>query len=216
MEGQTEERFVKDVLAPAYWSKEIFFTPTILITKRVKEGAHFKGGVTTYGKFENDIRRLLAGSRGALVTTLIDYYGLPTDFPGMNDRPLGSPRDRVIHVESAITQDLGSPSNFIPFLLLHEFEAMLFSSIDVLPRVMTQIEHGPAFAAIRSAVPTPEDINEKPENAPSKRIERLFPAYKKTLHGPVAAARIGLEAIKSQCSHFSSWLQQIEQISATH
>ena len=46
VEGQTEERFVKDVLGPAFWDKELFFHPTILVTKRVKDGPNFKGGVT--------------------------------------------------------------------------------------------------------------------------------------------------------------------------
>ena len=44
VEGQTEERFVKDVLGPAFWAKELFFHPTLLVTKRVKDGPNFKGG----------------------------------------------------------------------------------------------------------------------------------------------------------------------------
>lgn len=80
VEGQTEERFVKDVLAPAFWSRGLYLSPTILVTKRVKDGPNFKGGVTRFARFENDLRELLR-SGGAVVTTILDYYRLPADFP---------------------------------------------------------------------------------------------------------------------------------------
>jgi hypothetical protein len=47
-EGQTEERFVKDTLGPAFFAKEVFFSVTILVTKRVKDRSNFKGGVTSF------------------------------------------------------------------------------------------------------------------------------------------------------------------------
>ena len=211
VEGQTEERFVKDVLAPSFYNQQLFFIPTILVTKRVKDGANFKGGVTNFAKFENDVRRLLNGAGDALVTTLLDYYRLPADFPGMNSRPpQGTPLQRVTHVESAIAKHLGSPPNFLPFLALHEFEAWLFSSAEELPRALYEPGKQAEFAAIRASVTTPEEINERPEFAPSKRIQAMFPAYKKTLHGPTTAARIGLGKIRAECPHFNDWLARLE------
>jgi len=214
VEGQTEERFVKDVLAPAFLNRGLYFFPTILVTKRVKGGSNFKGGVTTFGKFRNDTQRLLNSAGDALVTTVLDYYGLPTDFPGMNTRPSGPPIARVTHIEQAILLHFGSPTNFLPFLALHEFEAWLFSSPDVMPRVMTENHKQPQFSAIRTNVSTPEDINERPEFAPSKQIESLFPAYKKTLHGPMAAGRIGLDQIRVECPHFATWIDHLETFAA--
>ena len=38
VEGQTEERLVKDLLAPELWLREIYVAPTIVETKRVKDG----------------------------------------------------------------------------------------------------------------------------------------------------------------------------------
>ena len=187
VEGQTEERFVKDVLAPHFFDRQLFFFPTILVTKRVKDGPNFKGGVTNFAKFQNDAQRLLNGSGDALVTMLLDYYRLPTDFPGMESRPMnGTALQRVTHVEMAIAQHFGSLPNLLPFLVLHEFEA------------------------IRASVATPEEINERPEHAPSKRIEAMFPAYKKTLHGPTTAGRIGLERIRAECPHFNNWMNSLE------
>jgi hypothetical protein len=215
VEGQTEERFVKDILGPAFWEKELFFHATILVTKRVKAGPNFKGGVTNFARFQNDTRRLLASAGGALVTTMLDYYALPSTFPGMKTRPKGTAVQRVIYVERAIAEHFGSPRNFMPFLALHEFEAWLFSSPDELPRVMTDSRKQPQFAAICDSVATPEEINERPKFAPSKRIEALFPAYKKTLHGPTAAARIGLDRIRARCPHFDGWVRRLEAFAAS-
>jgi hypothetical protein len=215
VEGQTEERFVKDVLGPEFWEKELFFQATILVTKRVKAGPNFKGGVTSFARFQNDTQRLLNSAGGALVTTMLDYYALPLTFPGMKTRPKGPPLRRVIHVERAIAWHFGSPQNFMPFLALHEFEAWLFSSPDELPRVMTESRKQPQFAAICNSVATPEEINERPQFAPSKRIEALFPAYKKTLHGPTTAARIGLDRIRAQCPHFDGWIGRLEAFAAS-
>jgi hypothetical protein len=216
VEGQTEERFVKDVLGPAFWPMNLFLTATILVTKRVKDGPNFKGGVTNFAKFQNDTQRLLNSAGDALVTTMLDYYRLPLDFPGMDSRPAsGTPSQRVSHVETAIVQHFNSPPNFMPFLVLHEFEAWLFSSPIELPRVMTEPRKQPEFAAIRASVTTPEEINERPQFAPSKRIETLFPAYKKTLHGPTTAGRIGLEQIRAECPHFHNWMNRLETFAAS-
>jgi hypothetical protein len=211
VEGQTEERFVKDLLGPAFWEKDLFFEAKILTTKRTKDGTTFKGGVTNFAKFHNDTQRLLNSAGGALVTTMVDYYGLPSDFPGMDSRPpRGTPIQRVTHVENAITRDFGSPTNFLPFLVLHEFEAWLFSSATELPRALSEPQKQKEFEAIRAGVDTPEEINERPEFAPSKRIVNLFPAYRKTLHGPVTAGRIGLKRIRSECPHFNDWMTKLE------
>lgn len=214
VEGQTEERFVKDVLAPAFAEREVFITPTILVTKRVKQGANFRGGVTSYARFRADVRRLLLGSGDALVTTLLDYYGLPDDFPGMNTRPTASARMRAMHVEALIVEELESPKNFVPFLALHEIEAWLFASEDELPRALTQPAARDAFAEICRSVETPEDINEGATTAPSKRIQALFPEYRKTVHGPITLQRIGLASIRNVCPHFDSWIRRLEELSA--
>lgn len=215
VEGQTEERFVKDVLSPAFFEKELYFQPTILVTKRVKDGPNFKGGVTNFSKFENDVRRLLDSAGGAMVTTMLDYYRLPNDFPGVRSRPANiTSSARVRHVEQALARHFGNRQDFLPFLALHEFEAWLFAAPDVLPRVLTDTNKTAEFSAIRAAVATPEEINERPELAPSKRIEALFPSYQKTAHGPLAAKRIGLDRIRAECPHFDGWLKKIEAFAA--
>jgi Domain of unknown function (DUF4276) len=129
--------------------------------------------------------------------------------------PNGTALQRVVHVETAVTGYFNSPPRFVPFLALHEFEAWLFSSPTELPRVMTEPQKRPQFEAIRAGVATPEEINERPQFAPSKRIATLFPAYKKTLHGPTAAARIGLAQIRAECPHFNEWMNNLEAFATT-
>lgn len=214
VEGQTEERFVKDVLAPALQQRSLYLKPTVLVTKRVKNGPNFKGGVTSFARFETDIRLLFQGAGDALVTTLLDYYGLPHDFPGMSTRPHSPPLQRVQHIENEVRTYFGNPKNFVPFFALHEFEAWLFTSREELPRVLNQPEKEREFAAIRESVTTPEEINERSEWAPSKRIAKLFPGYRKVLHGPTVAGRIGLERIRSECAHFAWWVSQLESYAA--
>ncbi len=111
VEGQTEERFVKDLLCDHFLSMNLYVEPKILVTKRVIDGPDFRGGVTSFRKFKNDILRLLHGAGNALVTTMLDYDGLPSDFPGMNTRPEAGPVERVTHVEKAIAAHFNNPKS---------------------------------------------------------------------------------------------------------
>lgn len=214
VEGLTEELFVKNVLNPHLWTKDINTIPKIVTTKRVKAGGHFKGGVDGYQKVENDLKLLLGDSSAISVTTFIDYYALPTDFPGMATRPNASPLERVEHVESEWQKAIGN-KRFHPFLMLHEFEALLFTSpveicktcTSTSPKLLKQ------FESIRSAFKTPEDINDNPNTAPSKRIEEVLPSYQKPVHGSTIAKRIGLINIRKQCPHFDKWLTFLENVS---
>ncbi|KQU73663.1 MULTISPECIES: DUF4276 family protein [unclassified Rhizobacter] len=209
VEGQTEERFVKTVLRQVLEPIGVDIRPTIVATKVVKDGANFKGGLRSFGQFREHLRRVLQGSGGALVTSMIDYYALPADFPGMVSRPLGgTPRQRVEHVERELRIAIGQ-QNFLPFIALHEYEAWLFSDSVTIPGVLTEPHKQGAFAAIADAM-APEDINEGPATAPSKRLQAMFPLYRKGLHGPLAAERIGIPAMRAKCPHFDGWLLQLE------
>lgn len=209
VEGQTEERFVKDVLGPHFAPIGLHFRPTILVTRVVKDGPNFKGGLRSFQQFRDHVLRVLHGSGPALVTTMIDYYALPADFPGMATRPVGSAVQRVQHVQAAVQQAFVGHTNFWPFIALHEFEAWLFSDGVTVPAMMSAPDKQPQFAAIAAMLP-PEEINEHPATAPSKRIAALFPGYRKVLHGPTAAERISLQVIRDRCPHFANWLTGLE------
>lgn len=211
VEGQTEERFVKEVLVPHFEPRGLYTTPTLLTTKKVKHGPNFKGGITSFAKFEGDLHHLLNGAGpDALVTTIVDYYGLPDDFPAMHTRStFPNAPDRVRHVETALRNHF-SDRRFLPFLSLHEFEAWIFASRDTLPTVIPDLSQQAAFAKIYDQYPNPEMINERPGYNPAARIRNLFPGYGKVLHGVTTTRRIGLDAIRTKCPHFAQWIAQIE------
>ncbi|NOK21695.1 DUF4276 family protein [Corallococcus carmarthensis] len=208
VEGQTEETFVREVLAPHLLLLGVAMTPRIVVTKYVKEGGSFKGGVPQYGLVQGDLRRLLGDKGAACVTSMLDYYGLPKDFPGLATRPPGNCYARVEHVERVFAEDIAHP-RFLPYLALHEFEAMLFADPDRCSISFTSDEIA-KLQAIRASVQSPEEINEHPETAPSKRVLAVSPGYQKTLHGPLAVMDIGLPAIRDACPHFAQWLSKLE------
>lgn len=207
VEGPTEERFVKLVISDHLSARSVIAIPRILLTKRVDNGPNFKGGVTRWDQIKRDLRNLLGDTNAAGVTTLIDYYGLPKDVPGMNTRK-GSPVARVAHVEKGIA-DHFNDRRLRPFLMLHEFEAMLFTDIKKWEH---RFDDAAAIARLKNDVAglEPEDINEIPQTAPSKRILRRLKDYEKPFHGPDALKDIGLDAIRAACPHFAAWLTWAE------
>jgi hypothetical protein len=180
-------------------------------TKRVKIGSDFKGGITAYGKVEKDLLRLLGDTRAYAVTTLIDYYGLPDDFPGMATRPAASSIVKAIHVETEWKKKVDHPC-FHPYLMVHEFEALLFAKPLELSKALYNLKSAASLEAIRAKVKTPEEINDNPSTAPSQRIKNILPGYQKTLHGPMVSKRIGLPLLRSECPHFNDWLSWLEHL----
>lgn len=209
VEGQTEETFVRDVLAPHLEGFGVAATAVLLKTKRVKSGGAFRGGVTSTEQVLGDIRRLLGDGGVVAVTTMIDYYALPADFPGMDSRPAGLPVARVAHVEAELGRVAGAPK-LIPHLVLHEYEAWIFSDPARCAWVFEDPTVGSQLAAIATTAGGPERINDGPTTAPSKRIASVFPDYRKTHHGPLAVGATGLSAVRAACPHAAAWLSRLE------
>lgn len=211
VEGPTEERFIKDVLAPHLLGLDVAITPSIITTKFVKRGPNFKGGARDFGKIHSDLRRLLGDSGAAAITTMFDYYGLPENFPGMDTLPAGQAIDRIRHVETAFATTIAH-RKFRPFLMSHEFEAFLFAAPVELCTVLHRRDILPDVEKIRGQFSSPEEINENPETAPSKRVTRLFPGYQKPWHGPLVTKRTGLPTLHRECPHFGEWLSWLESL----
>lgn len=213
VEGQTEERFIKDCLNPTMLDKDICIIPTILTTKRIKDGTTFKGGVLKYAHVKRDLKNLLNDSNACCITTMFDLYGLPDDFPG---KKLYTDRKGCEHniaaIEKAFADDIND-DRFYPYIQLHEFEALLFSKPDVLCKIFPHPENAICkFVAIKNSFVSPEEINNGPTTCPSKRIIDVYPDYRKVLHGTIVAKRIGLLTMRSECAHFSEWLEHIESL----
>lgn len=210
-EGQTEETFVRDLLAPHYQQLGACITPIVLRTSR-----DHKGGVTRYAQVRPQIIRLCRQDHGAIVTTLIDLYALPSDFPGKLDAAYptqGRGSQKAQFIEARWADDVAE-ANFVPHLAVHEFEALLFTQP---ARFADWTDSQAVVQQLQVAADqhdTPEDINDSAQTAPSKRILNTMPSYKKTLHGPLIAASIGLDALRQSCPHFHAWLNRLDALAA--
>ena len=208
VEGQTEETFIKRIIQPYFCKRELFCIPKIAVTRRVKDGPDFKGGITSYEKVKGDIRRLLHDTNAVCVTTMIDYYGFAPliKFP---EKLTGTCYEKVRLIEQYFKSDINDP-RFMPYLQLHEFEGLLFSSTAEIASVLIEPRKVNQLDAISAQFPSPEHINDNPDTAPSKRIARIFPSYNKPSHGLLIANRIGLDTIRKKCLHFDEWIKKLE------
>jgi hypothetical protein len=102
VEGQTEEVVVRDVLAPEIEGPDTWVTYSVLTSSRTPAGVKARGGVSTWSRIYRELRQLLGDTSIDLLTTMLDYYAIPADTPGLADRPSGSARERVDHVERAM------------------------------------------------------------------------------------------------------------------
>lgn len=210
VEGQTEEAFIKRVLKEHLLEYNVCLIPTIVSTKRVKSGPDFKGGIVSYKKVRGDILRLLNDSSAVLVTTMFDLYGLPNDFPGRSGAK-GAPQEKVRFVEDAFKMDIDN-SRFLGYLSLHEFEGLLFSSPSIIAKTLNSKNRENEIKRIRDSFSSPEEINDNPKTAPSKRLLDIFPQYNKVFYGSIIAHRIGINTIRSECQHFHDWMTVLENL----
>jgi hypothetical protein len=195
VEGSTEEKFVKEILAPHFSQRGVYLTPINLC------------GVSKYSIVRREVKNLLKNNGVDLVTTMLDYYGLHNDFPGKNSLNMQwDYLQKVGHLEKAFGEDIGD-EKFLPYLQMHEFEALLFCDAEPFSRFTKEYMK---IQKIADDLGSPEQINDSPSTAPSKRIQELVPTYQKTLHGAILAQDIGLVKMREQCKHFDYWINKLE------
>ena len=224
VEGQTEEAFTKEILAPHLSGFGVFVDAVMMGNARARER---RGGVRRWESVRRQIINFLRQNRELVVTTMVDYYGMPPDWPGRVAAPsaAATPSDAAARIESAMLADVGSAlggdfdqRRFAPYVMMHEFEAMLFSDCGALARVVAQTSMSQvqdlraALQGIRDKFETPESINDSVETAPSKHIGRIASGYQKRTAGMRAVQGIGLDAIRGECPHFSDWLGRLERL----
>lgn len=204
VEGQTEESFIKNILANEM-PNGLFLQPVIVATKRVNSGGNFKGGVPSYTKVRGEVTRLLKDTSATLVTTMLDYYGLPKSFPGRTSSSGLEGEKKAQCVEKAWNEDIGDP-RFRAYLSLHEFEALLFAEPETISNGFAEPNLNNKLTKIRSSFETPEQINDNPNTAPSARLKQLYSRYNKPYWGTLIAQRIGVDTMIAECPHFAGWV----------
>lgn len=203
-EGQTEESFVRELLIPHFQRRGVWINPIV-----VRTSASARGGVTTYGRLRSQVLRKCQEDRHSWVTTLLDFYGLPADFPGMPGSATVSSLDRASVLQEAFQSDIGM-GNFIAHLVVHEFEGLLFSHPEAFANFLDEPGLVEYAKAVRDEFESPEHINDGRNTAPSRRIQRFCSAYDKVLHGTLIALDIGLDRIRRECHRFDGWLSRLE------
>ena len=195
VEGPTELEFVKNVL------------DVHLREKGVEAQAFSIDGDVTVGRLSQDMANHYP--KFDRVTSLVDFYGF-------RNKSTATPEDleRLIHqAVGEEIKDSWDTAAVIPYVQLHEFEGLLFSEVRAFSEVMLVPAGGiEKLEAVRECFPTPEDINDSKETAPSKRILEVIPRYNKRVNGYMVAEAIGLEKIRSECSRFNRWLTSLESL----
>lgn len=214
-EGQSETNFVKKVMAP-YFADRCILIPNTVITKTDnRHGRTYKGGVANYSQIRNTLSKTLAVSskdKDAFVTTMFDFYRLPTDVPGvMDSEKICDPYEKVELIERGILNSEGYDAKFFfPYIELHEFEAMLFTDITKLKEAYFEYD----LTALEECIKVqsnPELINNGEETAPSKRILNCIDCFDKANVGVDVLGKMGIENIAEKCRHFSEWMNRIEE-----
>ena len=202
VEGETEERFIKDVLDPYLNRRSIHMriVPFKVNTSN-RGGVAHKGGVSNYTKLRKELTMVCNSHPHAIISTMFDLYG----FPAID----GVDRTDAKQIEEWIHDDIGT-DNLIPFIMKHEFEALLFSDIEQfqenkeLRKSLNRI--------LREFDGMPESINTNA--SPSHRLETAFnkvgEKYSKNMIGISVAKRIGIDNMRARCPHFNEWVGKLE------
>ncbi len=206
-EGDTEEEFVYNLLTP-YFNDKGYYDISCFKIK------HSNGGVSKYSSIREDIMRVVH-EKDVVLTTMLDFYKIPHDTPGFSVTTSdASHLQQVLLMEKAMLDDVAqhfkqAPLHFVPYLQLHEFEAILFSSDRGIIEYFNGTANISLFHKIQKENPNPEDIDSGEATAPSKRMNLVIPDYEKPLYGNSLAMSIGLDIIMDKCPHFRNWIRRL-------
>lgn len=218
VEGETEKRFARELLKPHLLAFNVDVHPSAIVTSREGGQVIGRGGGVTFEKACREIQKRVFENAGAFITTMFDLYALHKSFTAKLSLPSSvSGLNKVKAIEDKLEKEIGHP-RFVPYIQLHEFEALLFSDPAAIDDVFATLEGTPSrldeLTKIRKRFNSPEDINEGKTTAPSKRLISLFPSYKdgKPLYASLISESIGLETMRRECPHFAEWLARLESL----
>lgn len=217
-EGQTEQGFVNEVLKPYLLENGAAAVKSIIVTTNKRLAV--KGGLLKYSQAKDDLSIMMRNFQDGeyehhVFSTMFDLYALPNDFPQYADSMrIMDKYDCVASLEQAFGDDI-SNDRFIPYIQLHEFEALVFCGIDFLLDLYPMCEKScKRLKAALYNVSSPEQINDGQETAPSKRIIRAIEgtgmySYNKPMAGKYVTVNVGIDSLRLQCPHFNEWINKI-------
>jgi hypothetical protein len=218
VEGPTERAIIDNVFAPFLSLKNVFLYPRV-----VGKPGH-KGG-NKFPVVKRELTALIKQEPDSVITMFFDYYALNDDWPGIRESK-GKNTDNALEIlkqsiTNAILPELGANFNqarFIPYIQFYEVESLLFASPDDMAKVFCNPNLKSIFEKMVEDCRGCENINDNVNTAPSKRIMKVFPSYKKgrsvNAHAYRIAQHIGVEGIRQQCPKFNNWFTSLERLGA--
>ena len=185
VEGETEETFVNSVLCPHLAYQGYSSVAARFIGER-RHRSQRGGGISWQSVRKGILIHLKGDTKAETIQNALA-------------------EDIRHHMGKAFNTD-----RFIPYVSMHEFEALLFSDCCSFADSIGHPEIGDAMQSILNQFGDPEKIDDSQETAPSKRILSLIPTYDKVAMGAIAIQDIGLNDIRCHCRHFAHWLTRLE------
>lgn len=204
VEGQTEQEFVKTLIAPYMNGFGIYTIEPILIHTS-KNG---RGGFVNYQHLKKDAMNLLSSQQSDFVVSMfVDFFRCP-ELPNKNQyETIADHKLKVEKMEECIDNDIND-SRFISYIQLHEFESLLYASNNGFKEFFSDQENKETQKII-DAYPNPEDINSSPDKAPSKRLLAIKNDYDKVIEGNLIALEVGFKQILDKCPRFKAWIEKL-------
>lgn len=207
-EGRTEQEFCQKVLSPYLAPYHIAIQAPLI--KKVQ------GGIANWNSLKKEIEIHLHRDKDAVVTTLLDYYGIKSthDFPDWTHaETIIDKNERMVLLEKAMKESIADSlrHRFIPYLQLHEFEGLLFNDINIFFAQFTpdELVGKEELESTLREYPNPEMINNSLENSPGHRLRRIVKGYDKIVYGNCLAEAIGIDKIRKKSPRFNEWIERI-------
>ncbi|MGH9760283.1 MAG: DUF4276 family protein, partial [Blastocatellia bacterium] len=144
-----------------------------------------KGGIRKFSAVEREIAILLKRNPDNYLTTLFDRYGLPPNWPGLEEsKRRGTLRDKLEALcegmRNQVSKKMGRnfrERRFMPYVQYHEIEAFLFVDPNETARVLGDEGLARDIRRVAQKYESVEHIDDNKNTAPSKRITGIFPNY---------------------------------------
>lgn len=216
VEGKSEQAFAQQVLSVHLGSRDVFLEAALVGKPGHKGGNNWPIVRSDIINFIKMCRR-----RRVYVTTMFDYYAMPSDWPGREQARFLALANRAPSVEKAIAKDIGGAfgtefeaARFIPYVQMHELEALILAEPIRLGQEFPDREHEARNLATSVEGLDPEAIDDGPTTSPSKRIIAEIPEYqgRKSSASANVLNLIGVDTLRTKCAHFAEWLGRLEQL----
>ncbi|MFZ4476788.1 MAG: DUF4276 family protein [Saprospiraceae bacterium] len=220
-EGSTEKNFVDNVLKPYLALKGVYLDAHSVTTRKDRrKNKIYRGGLDNVEHLIRDLQLWLAESQyqnDCFVTTMVDLYAFPyhqkpewiADF---ESQPSGLQKAQFL--EQKLSEHFDQYPRFIPYIQVHEFEALLLTDIHTIHDAFKTLHSANKLQQLKEHLEglPPEDVNQGRQSAPSKRIIKFYPEYEddKPTWGTIIALEIGIDKMRQVCPHFNEWVLTLE------